>query len=297
MVASGATLGGIGIIRGPVTVAQGATLAPGDNNIGTLSISNTLSLAGNTVMEISKSAAGATNDMLSLSTPLTYGGTLTASNIGTNGLAMGDSFKLFSASSYAGAFSSNALPALATNLVWDISKLTNNGTILVAALPVVTNQPRSLSVSNGSPASFSVGASGSPPLSYQWRKNGANLAAATATIYTIASTSTNDTAAYTVVVTNAYGSATSQLASLSVTFGAPPPLPQITQVVLATGGSLVLTCTGQAGQAYVLRAGPALEAAGSWPAISTNTAATNGVFQFTDPTATNAARFYRLSTN
>jgi len=134
-VASGAILGGTGVIKGPATVASGATLSPGNNSIGTLTISNTLSLAGNVLMELSKSGGALTNDLLALSTTLTYGGTLIVTNLSTNALAMDDSVKLFNAPSYAGAFSSNALPALAPNLFWDVTKLTNNGTITVALRP------------------------------------------------------------------------------------------------------------------------------------------------------------------
>ena len=52
-----------------------------------------------------------------------------------------------------------------------------------------------------------MGAGGSPTLAYQWRRNGTNLPAASGTSYAIAHTTSNDTADYTVVVSNAYGSA------------------------------------------------------------------------------------------
>src|SRR4030095_8478596 len=53
--------------------------------------------------------------------------------------------------------------------------------------PVITNQPQSITVSKGNPATFSVTATGTQPLTYQWRKNGANINGATNSTYTIAS--------------------------------------------------------------------------------------------------------------
>ncbi|MBC7923690.1 MAG: PQQ-dependent sugar dehydrogenase, partial [Ferruginibacter sp.] len=89
--------------------------------------------------------------------------------------------------------------------------------------PAITGQPTSVSTSQGQPASFTVGASGTAPLSYQWRKNGVNIAGATSTAYTIASTVPANAGQYRVVVSNAAGSATSNVATLAVAaFNAPP---------------------------------------------------------------------------
>ena len=134
-VASGALLGGTGVINGAVT--NNGTLAPGDNGIGRLTINNTLKMAGNTLMELSKAGRTLTNDLLATSTAMTYGGTLVVTNVGPDALTSGDNFRLFSASSYSGAFASAALPALTANLLWDSSKLTSNGTITVVALPLI----------------------------------------------------------------------------------------------------------------------------------------------------------------
>ena len=131
-VASGGTLGGAGVITGPTTVQTGGTFAPGIGGIGRLTISNSLVLAGQTVMEISKNGGVATNDLAFVSGALTQGGSLTATNIGTNALAAGDSFKLFSAGSWSGAFTNLSLPALANGLNWNTNTLATNGTLAVA---------------------------------------------------------------------------------------------------------------------------------------------------------------------
>ncbi|MBI5770408.1 MAG: immunoglobulin domain-containing protein [Verrucomicrobia bacterium] len=100
----------------------------------------------------------------------------------------------------------------------------------VAAVPVIVTQPQASAVPSGQPAAFSVVATGTLPLSYQWRKGGVAINGATASSYSIASTVVADAAAYTVVVTDIAGPTTSSTATLDVLY--PPsftttPTPQI----------------------------------------------------------------------
>src|SRR5439155_17347001 len=104
-IASG-TLGGTGTITAPVIVQAGATLSPGAS-VGTLTISNTLLLSGTASFELNKSVL--TNDLIQGLARVTYGGTLTVTNLGGT-LAAGDTFKLFDAAIYDGAFT-NIVPA------------------------------------------------------------------------------------------------------------------------------------------------------------------------------------------
>ncbi len=86
------------------------------------------------------------------------------------------------------------------------------------AAPSITAQPADQNVHTGQTATFSVGAAGSAPLSYQWRKNGGAIAGATGTSYTTpATTSADSGSAYSVVVSNGAGSITSRNAQLTVT--------------------------------------------------------------------------------
>ena len=80
--------------------------------------------------------------------------------------------------------------------------------------PAITNQPQDALVNAYSPASFSVTAIGAPPLYYQWSLNGSNLLNATFSTLSIASVKQSDLGAYTVVVTNLFGSVTSSVANL-----------------------------------------------------------------------------------
>jgi hypothetical protein len=87
-----------------------------------------------------------------------------------------------------------------------------------ATVPAITSQPASLTVKAGQTADFTVVASGTAPLRYQWRKNGVDVAGATASTYTTAPTTVaDDGAQYTVLVSNTAGSIDSDAARLSVT--------------------------------------------------------------------------------
>jgi autotransporter-associated beta strand protein len=129
----GGTLGGSGLINGPVTVQANATLSPGIGIgwIGRLTVNNTLSLAGTTVMDLNKTAL--TNDVVSVLGSLTNGGTLVVTNLGANLLVAGDSFKLFEAADYHGSFASLVLPSLGARLGWDTNSLNTNGTLTVVS--------------------------------------------------------------------------------------------------------------------------------------------------------------------
>jgi autotransporter-associated beta strand protein len=93
IVGSGQTLRGDGAISGATTV--NGTLSPG-SSIGTLTFSSSLALAGNVLIEVNKALAPS-NDTVNVTGALTYGGTLTATNIGATPLVAGDSFPVFPA--------------------------------------------------------------------------------------------------------------------------------------------------------------------------------------------------------
>ena len=82
----------------------------------------------------------------------------------------------------------------------------------------VTTPPASQTVEEGSPVTFSAEVSGTPPYSYQWKRNGVNIdTAATSSSYTIDRASRADNGAkYSVTVTGGQGTATSAEATLTV---------------------------------------------------------------------------------
>jgi hypothetical protein len=84
--------------------------------------------------------------------------------------------------------------------------------------PSITNQPLDQTAAVGQTATFSVAATGSTPLSYQWRKNTTMIAGATSASYTTPPTTGADNGSqFSVVVSNSLGSTTSRSAKLTVT--------------------------------------------------------------------------------
>ena len=99
----------------------------------------------------------------------------------------------------------------------------NEATLTVNAPPSITAHPSDQTVAQGQPSTFSVVAGGTAPLSYQWQRNQVNISGATSATYMIASTALSDNGArYRCVVTNSFGTATSNEATLTVQ--APPPV-------------------------------------------------------------------------
>jgi glucose/arabinose dehydrogenase len=93
--------------------------------------------------------------------------------------------------------------------------------------PGIISHPANQSVTSGQNATFSVGASGSTPLSYQWQRNMVNISGATSSSYTLMSATLADNGArFRCVVSNSFGSATSNEASLTVL---PPPPTLLTE--------------------------------------------------------------------
>ena len=91
-----------------------------------------------------------------------------------------------------------------------------NAALTVNVPPSITTEPTSQTVNQGGSATFSVTASGTAPLSYQWTFNGGNISGATGSSYTVSNAQSSNAGNYAVVVSNVAGSATSATASLTV---------------------------------------------------------------------------------
>ena len=117
----------------------------------------------------------------------------------------------------------------------------------VAVPPSISAQPQSLTNLAGTASGFSVSATGTEPLGYQWRFNGVNLAGATATNYIVAGAQPTNAGNYDVVVTNVAGGITSAVASLTV--WVPPTIttqPQSQTVFEGSNVTFSITATGTA---------------------------------------------------
>ena len=114
-------------------VSAGATLDLNgfSQTVANSSGAGTTTLGGKLILTINKGGSPASSVLtVSGANPLTFNGTLAVTSVGANPAA-GDIFQLFSASSFAGTFSSLSLPQLPVGLVWNTSSLAVNGTIAV----------------------------------------------------------------------------------------------------------------------------------------------------------------------
>jgi hypothetical protein len=87
--------------------------------------------------------------------------------------------------------------------------------------PTITQHPANLTVAAGQQASFTVAASGSQPLGFQWQRNGSNISGATSPTLSFTAASGDNGAMFRAVVSNSFGSATSNSATLTVSGTAP----------------------------------------------------------------------------
>jgi hypothetical protein len=170
----------------------------------------------------------------------------------------------FNGTNLAGATASsyilaNAQPTNAGSYSVVVTNVAGSITSAVASLTVwvpvaITSQPQSQTVVQGTNVTFCVGASGTPPLLYQWRRGGTNLSGATSSCLAFTNIQPSHTAGYTVVVTNVAGSVTSAVAMLTVLV--PPAItaqPQSQTNIAGTVANFSVTGTGTVPLAYQWR--------------------------------------------
>jgi hypothetical protein len=92
---NGQTLKGNGTVSGVLSALPGSVVSPG-NSVGTLNVQGNVTLAGTLLMELNRTNTPSNCDHLTASGAITYGGTLSVTNIGP-GLQVNDTFQLFPA--------------------------------------------------------------------------------------------------------------------------------------------------------------------------------------------------------
>ena len=149
--------------------------------------------------------------------------------------------------------------------------------------PTITNHPQSLTVAQGSNATFSVIAGGSAPLNYQWRFNLANISGATTNTYTRSNVQPAHVGSYSVVVSNSAGFTTSSNATLNLI---------VPQPVLTMPLAGVMQWQGLSNLTYTVQTSTNL-ALTNWSTLGT-AASLNATIFFTNAPATNTERYYRV---
>ncbi len=168
-------------------------------------------------------------------------------------------------------------------------QITVNNVFAASAAPQITAQPASQTAALGAGAAFSVTATGTPQVSYQWQFDGVSVEGATNSTLTFDAVQASNAGSYQVVVSNAGGSVTSAVAALNVTgvpvaFGAGGG-------IQASNGAITLVLTNLTGQgSVVVQASADLT---HWIPVFTNAPGFGG-FQFTDTAAQGVpCRYYR----
>ena len=120
--------------------------------------------------------------------------------------------------------------------------VTSNAATLAVTIPAptITTHPASLTVNEGSAATFTVAANGTG-LSYLWFRNGISISGATSASYTIATTTSASAGNYTVQVSNSSGNVTSNIATLTVLPVFTAPAPEGYAASVTGGGTPTLT--------------------------------------------------------
>jgi len=146
--------------RGVHLSGAGGKLAPGGASAGRIVFNNVPVISGQVLMQISRNGPTLTNDQIQLTGGFNwqYDGSLTVTKAGATDLTAGNSFKLFEAAGYIGAFSSLSLPPLNAGLNWT-NRLLVDGTIQVVswqgptiAAVVVSDGNVEFNVSGGVPS-------------------------------------------------------------------------------------------------------------------------------------------------
>ena len=127
---------------------------------------------------------------------------------------------------------------------------------VAATAPTFTTQPTGQTLAASSSATFSAAATGTPPPTFQWAKNGTAIAGATNPVYTLTGVQSADAGLYTAIATNSAGSATSNAAQLTVTVANPAVAPAFTtqpaaqSVTVGTGFTFSAAASGTPAPTY-----------------------------------------------
>jgi hypothetical protein len=124
-----------------------------------------------------------------------------------------------------------------------------------AVAPTISSQPASAKITAGQTATFNVAATGTAPITYQWKKNGAAISGATSSTYTTpAETTADNNAQFTAEVVNSYGNTNSNAAVLTVTSATVAPAittqPASQTVLAGKTASFAVAATGTAPLTY-----------------------------------------------
>ncbi len=226
---------GSGTAISGATAASYTTSTPGTYYVvvtNTLNSTTTTTTSSNATLTVS-TAASPTITTQPVSQTVSAGGSVTFSVAATGsgtltyqwyfgGAAISGATSASYTVSSVAASNAGSYYAIVTNTVGTstASTTSSTATLMVNSAPTITTQPSSQTVVLGNSATFSVAATGSGTLSYQWYKgsvgSGTAISGATAASYTIATTTSASAGSYYVAVTNSVGTTNSTAATLTL---------------------------------------------------------------------------------
>jgi rhamnogalacturonan endolyase len=212
---NGGTLTGDGSVNRAIVLDTGGTLQPGSSTPDSTLTASSMTWNGNGSIAYTLDAA---SNHLALSGSLSKGG-VGAFNFAFTpgaGLAAGKSYTLatFGSTDFSVAdFSYTGLPS---GLAGVFNLTSNSLTFDVFGPPVILTQPQNVVAIIGGSATFTVNVSPTPGLTYQWLKDGMPITGANSSTLTINGVQGADVGSYSVVVSNAAGTVTSDAATLNI---------------------------------------------------------------------------------
>ena len=293
-VSSNLTLGNASFLAGQMSISGGHVSVTNDSNTGLLGIPHgTLSLSGGTITADSLALTNSSGALVFRA------GTLETKR---SAVANGAPFVVGDGTSAATLHLLGGTHSFADGLVISknatlsgcgtiVGNVINNGTIATncGAAPVapsITTQPLGQTVTNGATVVFSVAATGTPPLRYEWFFNGTNTVGAASATLGMTNVQPADAGSYTVKVSNDAGNVTSDPAVLRVLFA-----PLIGNVGIA-GTDLSFTFLTGNGFTYTVEYKNTLTDP-AWFTLQDWTS-TGGALTASDTTTSAPTRFYRV---
>jgi hypothetical protein len=211
--------------------------------------------------------------------PLSYQWMKNGVGLTNNGTISGSTTSILTVSNLTSNDAASYIVVLSNSIGTTLSA---SATLTVLLPPAILAQPQSASVLEGTCHVFDLSASGTPPLAYLWRWNNFTLGPGGSTFNAC------NTGAYSCIISNPVGMATSAVVVLVLTNPGPGQFESITR---QADGSVALNMSGTPGTNYTLLWTTDWL---SWPSLGALPSG-SGQFQYTDVAASNANfRFYRL---
>jgi len=217
---------GAGIIYSDIRGAHNDTIPLAlTGNKGAFHTGSSVVFVGNTIHSTTAINSGifthlvVTRELLTGNKTIYVNGVQEASATHQPGVSLNERHELFVGGNYSdGLYFNGTLDDLQVyNQVLttdEISYLYNNSGQTPA--PTVSVPPQSQTVEAGADVTLNVTVVGTPPLSYQWRRNGTALPGATNAMLNLLNVQTNQAGDYQAVITNSFGSVTTTVATLTV---------------------------------------------------------------------------------